>query len=80
MVDIFLFQADAIVCDLNLHIFFRLSEHHLHLAAVKCELEGIRQQVVHDLVEVDAVYPCQHMVLLVFEGEGDVALSGTILV
>ena len=73
-------DADAGVDDRQRHVRLRFAQHDLHLAAVEGELKGVRQQVAHHLVEVDAVYPGQYVVALVLEGEGDVALRGIILV
>ena len=55
-------------------------QHNLYLTIVVGVFECIGEQVGDDLVEIDTVYPCQDMVSLVFEGEGNVALVGTKLI
>ena len=68
------------VDDQQRDVLLRLAQHHLHLAAVVGELERVRQQVAHNLVEVDAVNPRHHMVAVVLKGKRDVSLRGVILV
>ena len=77
---VFVLDAHPVVNQLNLYVVFLLLQHHLHLSPIVGVLEGVAQEIADDLVEVDAVYPCQHMIFVVLEGEGDVALIGIVLV